>query len=1137
MDLKIPILNEVIKRPGEKQAMHRLSPVFLANVTAEDELAERAKTRLLERIRERLNSDGRSWSHQDLIRLAANPELRSVRLKLELEMRRRIARVQVLVLVLKMFDREVAFLPKIPALWFDLNQNQPLEQRTRHVLQAHFRELEKESPDDPTSRPEYFATDHECWISHLTVSVREDPVSQSEIEATLLALFSNETVDGATELGRVGRCLDHLYPSELNRATYRESELEEIESILLQKTRTGIVLIGPSGAGKTTIVHELVYRHVERHSTRKRKSRNFWWLSPARLISGMMYVGQWENRLLAILKEAKKRGHWLYFDDLLSMFRAGQSRDSKLCVADLVRNALVAREVRLIAEMSPEAWHVLQTKHQSFADLWHPVRIWPMSADQARSIVIQSMQELEIRQRCQFSPQVIAQIIDMEQSHGQTTALPGRIVGPLKALAIRHSQSFVTPQNVLDYYQARTGLQRSMLTNESAFSEEDFYQQLRRQVVGQDEALRILAQIVSTARARLNENGRPLGTLLFLGPTGVGKTECAKAVCQALFQSRDYLLRFDLNQFKTAYAAATLVGTPEQPNGLLTSAIQQRPFCVLLLDEIEKAHRDVHDLLLQVLGEGRLTDAHGHTTDFSKCLIIMTSNLGAQGQSRRIGFNAAERASQYLKAAQSFFRPEFFNRIDDVVPFAELNQVEVEQIAGQMLAAMIGREGLARRQCVLHVEPTAMEAIVQWGYHPELGARAMKRALEDHLARPVALQLSALPIDEPTLVRVYPSKSARIASIDHGSPSSVSSTEDVVRLQVEARVFEQVARVRDSAETWDPTSVPAAAQLFLDRVKAEHESPTSGGPWSVSNMTPEMIRYFAINEQIHRIEKQIQTLLDLLSQKPKPEISFSGGFQVRRKIISETSNFNPHRFGFNERRFFHDILAADDLNDYLTGHSGPESAGQTDRLAHELVNECVLLETMVTSDSRRHAILYGRYFNDGSHQHSPDRTGQLYRVSDRLVDLAQSFGIDVLHAETDQQPARIAILLRGVCIQGFVDWMSGSYLNIEPTGGVGLIQMIQVPRDRLPSADVLNSLSHSELLAWCQEFERSCQTNSQLEVDPFSITPVVQIVHRRKTRLDLRSQMTFPFAAFGSEWREACLRGLPLPSELASLQS
>jgi ATP-dependent Clp protease ATP-binding subunit ClpC len=117
------------------------------------------------------------------------------------------------------------------------------------------------------------------------------------------------------------------------------------------------------------------------------------------------------------------------------------------------------------------------------------------------------------------------------------------------------------------------------------------------------EALKVLSQVVSSARARLNEGGRPSGTLLFLGPTGVGKTECAKAVCDALFESRDYLVRFDLNQFKTAYAAATLVGTPDQPSGLLTSAIRQRPFCVLLLDEIEKAHRDVHDLLLQVLGE------------------------------------------------------------------------------------------------------------------------------------------------------------------------------------------------------------------------------------------------------------------------------------------------------------------------------------------------------------------------------------------------------------------------------------------------------------------------------------------------------------------------------------------------------
>ncbi len=642
-----------------------------------------------------------------------------------------------------------------------------------------------------------------------------------------------------------------------------------------------------------------------------------------------------------------------------------------------------------------------------------------------------------------------------------------------------------------------------------------------------------MSQVVSSARARLNEGGRPLGTLLFLGPTGVGKTECAKAVCDALFESRDYLVRFDLNQFKTAYAAATLVGTPDQPSGLLTSAIRQRPFCVLLLDEIEKAHRDVHDLLLQVLGEGRLTDAMGQTADFSQCLIIMTSNLGTHGHHRAIGFNSADHAGHYLKAAQSFFRPEFFNRIDDIVPFAELNQAEVQQIAGQMVAAMIGREGLSRRQCVLHVEPAAMDAIVQWGYHPELGARAMKRALEDHLARPVAMQLAAFPIDEPTLVRVYAQRlpDHQEAATNPRQPEATSVT-----LHVEAHGFEQVGCVRNPREVWEPAEVATVVERFLQRVTQTLFSPTTAGPWSVSNMTPEMIRYFAVSEQVHRVQEKLLELQHGLSQKPQPEISFSGGLPVRRKVASDYSSFNPLRFGPNERRFFHEILAADDLNDYLTETTSATNQGHLGATTQSLVDECVLLESMVQSDLRQQIVLFGRYFNDGSHPSDP--TSDLYRLGDRLVELVKSSGIDHVHEfqpATANQSPRFAILVRGVCINAIADWMTGSYLQIEPTGGVGLIQVIQLPEECLPPAETLEKISGSDLMAWCRDFENQGRLNAGTPSDPCSIRPVIQISHRRKTRLDLRSQLSFPYARRGPEWREIFLHGLPLPQELQAV--
>ncbi|MFH1468110.1 MAG: AAA family ATPase, partial [Pseudomonadota bacterium] len=271
---------------------------------------------------------------------------------------------------------------------------------------------------------------------------------------------------------------------------------------------------------------------------------------------------------------------------------------------------------------------------------------------------------------------------------------------------------------------------------------------------GQPDAGAALAAVAHVLRAGVATPGRPVGSLLFLGPTGVGKTEAAKALTEVLFGDPSGLVRFDMNEYVDHGAAARLVGDAWRPDGQLTSRVRHQPFCVLLLDEIEKAHPSVHDLLLQLLDEGRLTDALGRVTDFCRAVVILTSNVGAREAAQRVGFEPdpeAERAA-YLAALGEAFRPELINRLDRVVVFQALGPEEIAAIAHLQLARLLTREGFRRRTTLLRVSAQALGWIAARGFDQRMGARALKRSLERTLVGPISAELLAWPLDEAVLL-------------------------------------------------------------------------------------------------------------------------------------------------------------------------------------------------------------------------------------------------------------------------------------------------------------------------------------------------------------------------------------------------
>lgn len=374
---------------------------------------------------------------------------------------------------------------------------------------------------------------------------------------------------------------------------------------------------------------------------------------------------------------------------------------STLSVAALLKTVPERRHVRVIGEMTPEAFRVLREKDRSFADAFHVIRISELSADDNLRVLFSEQRRLETRHRCRFSIESLPAVIDLQRRYARDVAFPGKAANFLKRLAVRiegeaqpdassdkaGTPAVISRERVLDAFHQQTGLPRSFLDQQQTLASDHVAQKPRERFVGQPDAVKAAVEIIAIARARLNDPTRPIASLLLLGPTGVGKTEFAKSLAAYLFGHADRLLRFDMNEYVSPNAVPQLVGTFAQPEGLLTAAVRRQPFAMILFDEIEKGHPDVFDLLLQVLGEGRLTDARGRTTDFSNTIIVLTSNLGTQRSESGLGFGKALTKEGVLQTfLQRTGLPDRFLRDNLPLSREQLISEFQSQIMGQPLA-------------------------------------------------------------------------------------------------------------------------------------------------------------------------------------------------------------------------------------------------------------------------------------------------------------------------------------------------------------------------------------------------------------------------------------------------------------------
>lgn len=578
--------------------------------------------------------------------------------------------------------------------------------------------------------------------------------------------------DGAVEIHKIGRELNELYPEEINRAYQRDELADRLRHQIFNGTRTPIVLVGKRGVGKKTLVHEALYRYLKQfHSVRSdRSSQKIYHINPNRVIAGMSVIGWWTRRFTKIVDYASERfeeenENWrrekelsdhLLFDNPVALLRIGQTSKSNLTLQNVLIPYLEKRAVGVIILATPEEWQVVQEKSRRFADLFQIIRIPEMKYKESVLTVIEQRRNLEREHFCKIQISAIEQVFTLQRNFLYRQALPGSVMKILNQLASRYRNGTVDLEEVRENFQQFSGLRQNIFDEDEELEANEVEDFITQQLVGQPAAVKALAATIHQIKAKLHNPRKPFGSFMFIGPTGVGKTQAAKVLAQYLTGSEDQLLRFDMNEFLGPDAVDRLIGSYGQPEGLLTGKVRYQPFGIILLDEIEKAHPSVPDLLLQVLDDGRLTDSLGRTVDFTNTIIIMTSNVGARDVSTQLGFDTSNRSDRaiYESALKKQFRPEFINRIDQVVIFDPLTFDHILNIARLQIEELLSRDGFVRRTTILNVSKDALNWVARRGFDSKMGGRALKRQIERDLTMLSAEQLLATQGDLPILFEI-----------------------------------------------------------------------------------------------------------------------------------------------------------------------------------------------------------------------------------------------------------------------------------------------------------------------------------------------------------------------------------------------
>ena len=571
---------------------------------------------------------------------------------------------------------------------------------------------------------------------------------------------ASESLDPPLLLSLAEPLADRRAGRRFSPAWEREPELDDLME-RMGAQRANLLLVGEAGVGKTTLLVEAV-RRLRKLRSEVNAPNRFWLSSAARIISGMKYLGQWEDRCERLIDALSGIDGSLCVESLLDLIRVGGSgaRDG---VAAFLQTFIQAGELRLVAEVTPAELEACRRLLPGFVDLFQIVRV--AALDRNRSLAVLERIGAQRKQNDRVGCEKGA----LELCHQLFTrfmpyaAMPGPAASFLQNAfdrVVADQRGDLSQSDVVTRFTRLTGLPEKLLMDDRLLSASEVYEALRSEVLGQDPACRLTAEVVAAFKAGMNDPARPIGVLLFCGPTGVGKTQLARSLSRFLFghgsqtagERDERLIRLDMSEYATPGSAERLLGDASGQPSELTRRIRLQPFSVVLLDEVEKAAPEVFDVLLNLLDEGSLTDAWGRKTNFRSAVVIMTSNLGARAR-EPIGFDEGA-APVFEREVRTFFRPEFVNRIDDLLSFGPLGKGSVWAIAVKELAAVALREGLAKRDLKLSWTDELIAFLVEQGFDKRYGARNLQRTIEERVVTPLAHWLLEESVPDGARVRV-----------------------------------------------------------------------------------------------------------------------------------------------------------------------------------------------------------------------------------------------------------------------------------------------------------------------------------------------------------------------------------------------
>ena len=530
----------------------------------------------------------------------------------------------------------------------------------------------------------------------------------------------------------------------------RQAEMERVLQILCRRRKNNPLLVGEAGVGKTALAEGLAYLIEQGEVPEVLANATVFALDMGALLAGAKYRGDFEARLKAVLKElAAVPDAVLFVDEIHTIIGAGSAQGSTMDAGNLLKPALAKGQLRCIGATTYEEYRTIFSKDHALSRRFQKIDITEPSVAETVQILQGLRPMFEQHHGVQYGDDAFQAAAELSAKYINERFLPDKAIDIIdEAGAAQRIKQPAQRLAHIDKGEIERIIAKVARIPETTVSHDDkqalktLSDTLKRQIFGQDAAIDVLVSAVKMARSGLGQPDKPMGCFLFSGPTGVGKTEVAKQLAQALGIS---LQRFDMSEYMEPHAVARLIGAPPgyvgyEQGGLLTEAVNKHPHCVLLLDEIEKAHRDIYNVLLQVMDAGRLTDNTGRSADFRNTIIIMTTNVGAEALSRpTFGFTSQRERGDEMADIKKQFTPEFRNRLDAVVPFAPLSGDMVDKVVDKFLAQLAAQ--LAEKKVQAAFGDTLRRHLAQKGFDPQMGARPLHRLIQEVVRKPLADEL------------------------------------------------------------------------------------------------------------------------------------------------------------------------------------------------------------------------------------------------------------------------------------------------------------------------------------------------------------------------------------------------------------